>query len=286
MARPTRIEFAGAVYHVGSRSEGGETVFADDADRAALLAVLGQAMQRFDAQVLAFCLMPDHFNLLLFTRQANLSRLMRHINGVYTQGYNRRHGTSGHLFQGRFKAVLVDREALLLDACRYVELNPQRLGLVRSAADWPWSSCRAHLGLAEPPAWLDVDGLHSHLLERPVLSAADHRRAAERYAKLLAAEPDLDLWQGHLRQQIFLGDAKFAERMQAMTRQRRRGAELPRSGRQRSFAQWLGESASREQALYRAHTEGGISMTALAGELGLSVSRVSRLIRGVERGAG
>ncbi|MEH0167984.1 transposase [Roseateles microcysteis] len=286
MARPTRIEFAGAVYHVCSRSEAGEAVFVDDIDRQALLTVLGQAMQRFDAQVLAFCLMPDQFNLLLFTRQANLSRLMRHINGVYTQGYNRRHGTSGHLFQGRFKAVLVDREALLLDACRYVELNPQRVGLVRSAADWPWSSCRAHLGLAEPPAWLDVDGLHSHLLERPALSSADHRRAAERYARLLAADPNLDLWQGHLRQQIFLGDAKFAERMQAMTRQRRRGAELPRSGRQRSFAQWLGDCGSREQALYRAHTEGGISMTALAGELGLSVSRISRLIKGVERGAG
>ncbi|MFH7040975.1 transposase [Paucibacter sp. JuS9] len=286
MARPTRIEFAGAVYHVCSRSEAGEGVFVDDIDRQALLTVLGQAMQRFDAQVLAFCLMPDQFNLLLFTRQANLSRLMRHINGVYTQGYNRRHGTSGHLFQGRFKAVLVDREALLLDACRYVELNPQRVGLVRSAADWPWSSCRAHLGLAEPPAWLDVDGLHSHLLERPALSSADHRRAAERYARLLAADPNLDLWQGHLRQQIFLGDAKFAERMQAMTRQRRRGAELPRSGRQRSFAQWLGDCGSREQALYRAHTEGGISMTALAGELGLSVSRISRLIKGVERGAG
>lgn len=286
MARPTRIEFAGAVYHVCSRSEAGEAVFVDDIDRQALLTVLCQAMQRFDAQVLAFCLMPDQFNLLLFTRQANLSRLMRHINGVYTQGYNRRHGTSGHLFQGRFKAVLVDREALLLDACRYVELNPQRVGLVRSAADWPWSSCRAHLGLAEPPAWLDVDGLHSHLLERPALSSADHRRAAERYARLLAADPNLDLWQGHLRQQIFLGDAKFAERMQAMTRQRRRGAELPRSGRQRSFAQWLGDCGSREQALYRAHTEGGISMTALAGELGLSVSRISRLIKGVERGAG
>ncbi len=115
-----RIELAGAVYHVSARSEAGEPVFTDDADRASLLAVLGQAMQRFDAQVLAYCLMPDHYHLVLFTRQANLSRLMRHLNGVYTQGYNRRHGTSGHLFQGRFKAVLVDRDALLLDACRYV----------------------------------------------------------------------------------------------------------------------------------------------------------------------
>lgn len=285
MARPLRIELAGAVYHVSARSEAGEPVFADDADRASLLAVLGQAMQRFDAQVLAYCLMPDHYHLLLFTRQANLSRLMRHVNGVYTQGYNRRHGSGGPLFQGRFKAVQVDREALLLDACRYVELNPQRLGLVRNAADWPWSSCRAHLGLVEPPAWLDVNGLHGHLLERPALSGADHRRAAERYAKLLSSEPLLQLWPGHLRQQIFLGDAKFAERMQAMARQRRRGAEQPRSGRARSFAQWLGESGSREQALYRAHTQGGISMTALAGELGLSVSRISRLIKSAERGA-
>jgi hypothetical protein len=289
MARPPRIEYAGAVYLIGSRGEHGAAVFRDDADRAALLEVIAQAVQRFDAQVLAYSFAPDAYQLLLYTRQANLSRLMRHLNGVYTQGFNRRHGGNGPLFQGRFKAVLVDRDTLLLDACRHVDLAAQRLGLVRRGADWPWHSLPAHTGLVEAPPWLDVQGLFGHVLDREARTAADRKRAAERYAKLLAAEPELDIWL-HLRHQIFLGDEAFAQRMQARAHAhggaggRSGGGRVPRRGAQRPWAQWLRESASREQALYRAHTEGGLSMTALAGELGLSVSRVSRLIAGHERG--
>lgn len=283
MARPPRIEFAGAVYHVSSRCDTGKA-FVDDTDREAFLQLLAQAMQRFDAQVLAYCLLPDHFELLLFTRQANLSRLMRHLNGVYTQHHNRRHGDTGALFHGRFKAVLVDRDALLLDVCRYVELTPVRLGLAASAQAWPWSSHRAHAGTEPAPAWLDADGLHSYVLGKPVLNAADRRRAGERYAKLVASEPKLDIWAGQLRQQIFLGDAKFAARMLARTGATRAvGTRRKGAG---NWNDWMRGSSTREQALYRAHTEGGLSMTALAGNLGLSVSRVSRLIKGYEQSIG
>lgn len=283
MARPPRIEFAGAVYLLGSRGEHGAAIFHDDADRAALLEVMAQAAQRFDAQVLAYSFAPDAYQLLLYTRQANLSRLMRHLNGVYTQGFNRRHGGNGPLFQGRFKAALVDRDQLLLDACRYVDLSAQRLGLARRGDDyWPWSSQAAHTGRQEAPDWLEVQGLFNHVLGREARSAADRKRAAERYAKLLAAEPELDIWI-HLRQQIFLGDEAFVRRMQGRGPQAGRSARMPRRAAPRPWAQWLRESGSREQALYRAHTEGGLSMTALAGELGLSVSRISRLIAGHER---
>ena len=281
MARPPRIEFPGAVYHVSSRRIEGLSAFADDDDRQVLLELLAQAVHRFDAQVLAYCLLPDHYDVVLYTRQANLSRLMRHINGVYTQYHNRRHGGSGALFQGRFKAVLVDREALLLDVCRHVEQSPVRLGIVPAAQGgdgYPWSSYRAHAGLIPAPDWLDVDGLHSYVLGRAAATPADHRKAAERYAKLMVSEPKLDLWK-HLRQQIFLGDAAFAERMQAMA-----GRTPRRTAKPRGFGEWLRDSGSREQALYRAHTEGGLSMTTLADTLGLSVSRVSRLIAGFEQG--
>ena len=145
-----------------------------------------RAMDRFDAQVLAYCQMGNHFHLVLHTRRANLSRLMRHLNGVYTQAFNRRHGLSGHLFQGRFKAILVDRDAYLLALCRYVERNPVAAGLVAQADQWPWSSCRAHVGLAATPPWLDSDGLHGYLLGRPVDRARDRRRAGQRCAALLA----------------------------------------------------------------------------------------------------
>ncbi|MGM9515043.1 transposase [Roseateles sp. DB2] len=286
MARPLRIEFAGAVYHLSSKAEAGAVVFHDDADRRALLAVIAQAMERFDAQVLAYCLEPDSYELLLFTRQANLSRLMRHINGVYTQGSHRRHGTVGHLFQGRFKAVLVDRENLLLDACRFVELGGVRRGLAAAPAQWPWSSYAAHVGQVEAPDWLDVQGLHAYVMGRPLQGAADRRKAAQRYEKLVAEASGLDLWR-HLRQQIYLGDAAFVERLKGQLTGTagmvRRSAKVGGSLKARPWRDWLHEAGSREEALYRAHTEGGLSMTGLAKELGLSVSRVSRLIAGHER---
>jgi putative transposase len=176
MSRPLRIEFPGAIYHVTSRGDRREPIYQDDADRHAHLAVLAQAMDRFDAQVLAYCLMGNHYHLVLHTRQANLSRLMRHVNGVYTQAFNRQHGLVGHLFQGRFKAILVDRDAYLLEVCRYVELNPVRAKMVAAPLDWPWSSYAAHVLQADTPAWLDSDGLHGYLLGRPVRSEADRRR--------------------------------------------------------------------------------------------------------------
>lgn len=276
MARPLRIEFPGAVYHVATRGEG--PVFADDEDRRVLLGLIDQAAQRFDAQVLAYGLGREHYELLLFTRQANLSRLMRHLNGVYTQARNRRRGATGHVFQGRFKAVLVDREHLLLDACRYVDLIGRRDELATTAAEWPWSSFQAHAGLVPPPPWLEVEGLWANVLGRMPQNAADRRRAGQRYQAMVEAEPELDIW-GQLRQQIFLGDAAFVQRT---VRQSERPVRAPRP---RRWGDWLKLTENnREEALYRAHTEGGQSMTALARELGLSVSRVSRLIAGHERG--
>lgn len=156
--------------------------------------------------------MGNHFHLLLHTGQANLSRLMRQLNGVYTQRFNQPQGLVGHLFQGRFKAILVDRDAYLLALCRYVERNPVAAGLVDSAAAWPRSSCRVHLEQAPAPPWLDSDGLHGYLLGRPVASAADRREAGTTYARMLEEGSDASLWQSGLRQQVFLGDEAFVGR--------------------------------------------------------------------------
>ena len=119
-----------------------------DDDRQALLEVLGAALARFDACALAWCLMGNHDHFVLQMRQANLSQLMRQVNGVFTQ----RHGKVGHLFQGRFKAVLVDRDSYLLEVCRCVELNPVCAGMVATPQDWHWSSHAALTGQA-PPSW-------------------------------------------------------------------------------------------------------------------------------------
>lgn len=279
MARPARLEIAGAVYLISAHCpvESGRPAFADDLDRAEMRALLAKGLHRFDAQALAYALLPEHYDLLLFMRRANLSALMRHINGVYTQHRQRRDGFSGPLFQGRFRAVLVDRERHLLDACRWVDLGPVRDGLARGAAGWSGSSFRALAGLETAPEWLDVDGLHSHLLKRPAVTPAQHRLAGDRYARLVASEPGLQLWPGRLREQIFLGDADFARRMRAV-------AVAPKRVARTSWAEWLKRAGGiREQALWLAHTEGGVAMTDLASQLGLSVSRISRLIAAAEK---
>jgi REP element-mobilizing transposase RayT len=291
MARPLRIEFPGAVYHVTSRGDRREPIYRDEVDRRLHLDVLAAAMDRFDAQLLAYCLMGNHFHLVLHTRQPNLSRLMRHANGVYTQLFNRRHSLVGHLFQGRFKAILVDRDAYLLALCRYVERNPVAAGLVADAAQWAWSSCRAHVGLAPTPPWLDSDGLHGYLLGSPVTTAGQRRLACRRYAALVATadnKADACFWQDGLRGQIYLGDEAFAQRMQARAQpSRRQHKQIPRAQRlpQRRWDDWLADChGDRPLALARAYREGGMTMTQLARDAGLSVSHVSRLIRVGEKG--
>jgi hypothetical protein len=154
---------------------------------------------------------------VLQTSLANLSLLMRHINGIYTQAFNRRHGFIGHLFQGRFKAVVVDRDAYLLEVCRYVELNPVRANIVERPEDWPWSSYRAYLGLTAGPACLSVRQVHALMLGHEPFDSVDSQVAAARYAELVKAGVGVDLW-SNLKQKIYLGSEKFIERMHLLAK--------------------------------------------------------------------
>jgi putative transposase len=157
MARPLRIELAGGLHHVTSRGDRREAIYLDDQDRAEWLGVFGEVCDRFNWRCHAYCEMTNHYHLVVETPQANLSKGMRQLNGVYTQRFNRRHGLAGHLFQGRFKAILVERDAYLLELARYVVLNPVRAGMVSEVSAWQWSSYRAMVGLASSPPWLETD---------------------------------------------------------------------------------------------------------------------------------
>jgi REP element-mobilizing transposase RayT len=159
MARPLRIEFPGALYHVTSRGNARAPIFQEDEDRRLLLRVLGSVVERYRWLCHAYCLMTNHYHVLVETPEANLSRGMRQLNGLYTQRFNRAHERVGHLLQGRFGAVLVEREAHLLELARYVVLNPVRAGLVDSPEAYPWSSLRATLGLAGAPLWLTTGAI-------------------------------------------------------------------------------------------------------------------------------
>jgi putative transposase len=278
MSRPLRLEFPGALYHVTGRGDRREPIFEDDQDRQSLLDVLGLALERFDAGCLAFCLMPNHYHFVLETRRANLSRLMRQVNGVYTQRCNRRHGTVGHLFQGRFKAIVVDRDAYLLEVCRYVDLNPVRAQLVKRPQDWDWSSYRAHVGLVRRPPWLESAAVLSQLAQT---EAAGKRR----YAEFVAQGRGIRLWEEALSGQIYLGDERFVTRVQSRGAHGSESREIPRAQRRRkvqSLQNCLQHRAGRDEGIVQAYREGGYSQSAIAKALGLSVSRVSRVIGAYE----
>ncbi|HYD61601.1 MAG TPA: transposase [Noviherbaspirillum sp.] len=278
MARPLRLEFESALYHVTTRGDRREPIFEDDADREALLEVVRQGVERFDVVVYAYCLMSNHYHFVLQTRQPNLSRLMRHVNGVYTQAYNRRHRKVGHLFQGRFKAEVVDGDSYFLEVCRYVDLNPVRAGMVKRPEDWAWSSYRAHTNRAERPAWLDSAALYRQLSPRAPL-----RHGPVRYAEFVAQGHGVKLWEEALKGQIYLGGEEFVRRMQVLAS----GSDekdVPRA--QGKFAsqplQRYFDQHDRDEAIALAFTEGGYTQTEIAEKTGLSISRISRLIKAVE----
>jgi REP element-mobilizing transposase RayT len=152
MARPLRLEFAGALYHVTARGNERRCIFLAnlDDDRSRFLEILGQTCDRFRWICHAFCLMTNHCHLLVETPDANLSVGMRQLNGVYTQHVNRGRERVGHLFQGRFKGILAEKDGYLLEIARYVVLNPVRANIVGGPEDWPWSSYRATAGLESP----------------------------------------------------------------------------------------------------------------------------------------
>lgn len=210
MTRPLRLEFEGAYYHVAPRGDRREPILDDDEDRREWLAVLAEGLDRFQATAYAYCLMGNLCHVVMQTNRANLSRRMRHVNGVYTLRYNRRHGKVGHLFQGRFKAVLVDQESYFLEVCRYVDLNPVRARTVQRPDNWPWSSYRAYTGESVPPPRLDSRALHKRLAPQAPLQDGPGR-----CAEFVAQGKGDRLWDGALQGQIYLGDDKFVKRMQA-----------------------------------------------------------------------
>ncbi len=172
MSRPLRIEYTDAWYHVMNRGRRGEKIFLDDADREAFIKGVQEAADLWNFRIAAYCLMSNHYHLLIQTPNGNLARGMRHINGVYTQRFNRRHKKDGQLFRGRYKAVLVEADNHLLEALRYIHRNPLRAGMVKSI-DYPWSSHQGYLSQAKKWCWLQKDLLLALLATSPA-----KRRAA------------------------------------------------------------------------------------------------------------
>lgn len=275
MSRPIRLEFGGALYHVTARGDRREAIFEDDADRTQFLELLGEVVERFNWCCYAYCLMSNHYHLLVATPDANLSKGMRQLNGVFTQWSNRRHQRSGHLFQGRFKAVLVDADSYLLELTRYVVLNPVRAGMVAAAVDWPWSNYRATTGEVDAPAWLEVDGLLAQFGTR-------RSRAVAAYERFVRDGVGADsIWQ-HLNRQAFLGDDAFVARAHKRASQRSDDVNIPRAQR-RPPAPPLNAIAAkhtdRNDAMIAAWATGEYSYSQIAEHFGVHFTTVGRVVR-------
>lgn len=274
MARPLRLEFHGALYHVTSRGDGREEIYLDDADRGTGLAVLEEVIKRSNWTVHAYCLMGNHYHLLVETPDGNLASGMRQFNGVYTQRFNRRHHRVGHVFQGRYKAIIVQKDNYLLELARYIVLNPVRAGMVRSANDWRWSSYRATAGFAPCPSWLTTDWILSAFGTRKV-------RAMEQYRAFVAEGKNQPSPWKKLRNQIYLGDEKFVDKLQAGIERDKDLSEIPVAQRRRvskPLAYYSRKHRDRNIAIVEAYQGGGYSLKAIGEHFGLHYSRVSRII--------
>jgi REP element-mobilizing transposase RayT len=208
---------------VTARGNERRDIFRDDRDRDRFLSVLERTVGLFRWRLHAYVLMGNHYHLVLETPEPTLSRGMRQLNGIYTQAFNRIHRRTGHLLQGRFKAVLVEKEAHLLELCRYVVLNPVRAGVVRTAKDWLWSSYRATTGLAKAPAWLET----GWTLEQ---FGSTRERAREAFRRFVAdgRRNSYEPWK-EVQGQIYLGSTKFRADVLRRARTGRENREAPKA---------------------------------------------------------
>ena len=275
MARPLRLEFAGALYHVTSRGNRQEDIFEDDADRLEFISIFQTVCDRYNWICHAYCLMGNHYHLLIETPDANLSKGMRQLNGVYTQAFNRKHNRVGHLFQGRYKSILVEKDSYLLELCRYIVLNPVRAQMVRSAVNWRWSSYRAMTGQIKKPIFLEVDW---------VLSAFGKRKskAIAGYKKFVSEGKNQSSPWSTLKNQIYLGGDKFVEKMQLLIDGDKELSEVPSSQRRpvaKDLIYYETHYSDRNMAIVEAYLSGGYTLKTIGEYFNLHYSTVSGILK-------
>ncbi len=281
MARPLRIEYPGAVYHVTARGNARRDIFRGDQDRKDFLHILSETVKRYHWLCHAFCLMNSHYHSLIETPEANLSQGMRQLNGVYTQRYNKRHDQVGHVFQGRYKAILVDKESYLLELCRYVVLNPVRAGLVKSPEQWPWGSYQSTAGLDKVPDFLTVDWI-LHLFDTNRQAAQKQYREFVRKGMMIGESP----WED-LKGQVLLGSRDFVKQFDHLLQDKESVKEIPRhqrfAGRPDLEVIFAGADeltkSMRNEKIYDAHINYGYTLKAISEILGLHYTTVSKVVQ-------
>lgn len=208
MVRPLRIEYPGAWYHAMNRGSNYRKVYLEDHDYKLFITVLKESCNLFKVFISSYCLMPNHYHLLVFTPEGNLSRFMRHLNGVYTQRFNRKHKKDGPLFRGRYKAILVQEEEYLTGVVRYIHRNPMKTKLARNLQDFKWSSHRDYLKGRSKDEWLNIDSVLLNFGRK-------RKQAVSMYKEFVEQEPDDEVAKFYSKknQRSILGEESFVEKI-------------------------------------------------------------------------
>jgi putative transposase len=293
MARPLRVVMPGGLYHVMARGNERRSVFRDDADRLRYLDRLAHYRAKFSFRLLAYCLMDNHVHLALETGKAPLSQIMAGLQSSYTQYFNRRHHRVGHLFQGRYKALLVDKDLYALGLLRYIHENPVKAGLVKLAGQYEWSSDR-YYRRGEGPDWLDVDRLLAMLATR-------RSTAVRRYRRLMREKVEESYEDVPSFSQAVKGDETFADRVLQAAGEPpvvRRGVTVDALVREVSLLEGVkpeqmrglgrGHRASRARLMvaWAGREVGRIPMAQVAKHFGRDTSTVAKGLQRLEQSAG
>jgi len=275
MARPLRLEFPGALYHITSRGNRRENIYEENADREAFLSILCHVCGTHNWVCHAYCLMDNHYHLLVETPDANLAKGMRQLNGIYTQTFNRTYARVGHVFQGRYKSILVEKDSYLLELSRYIVLNPVRAGMVQSAEDWPWSSYGAMVGQGD-----GISGLNTKWML--ALFGNTKEKAMASYKIFVSEGMEQPSPWLFLRNQIYLGSDEFVEKSQSLINGKEALTEIPSSQRRpppKTLDEYEASSPDRNSAIVNAYRSGGYTLKTIGQHFGLHYSTVSGIIR-------
>jgi len=224
MSRPLRIEFPDAWYHVMNRARLGQEAFPAREDYLGFIELLMDVSEIFNMRVAAYCLMANHYHLLIQTHDANLSRCMRHINGVYTQRYNARNGCDGTLFRGRYKAILIDGDSYLLELVRYIHRNPLRAGIIDKLKDYSWSSHKGYISKAKKWEWL-----HKHYILD--MFSKDNKLQITAYKRFISKEEPEKIIEYYSKKNMssILGSDKFIKWVKDRFPKKKKEKEIPES---------------------------------------------------------
>ena len=276
MVRPLRIEYPGGVYHVTSRGNRREEIFLSNDDKELFLRILGDTCEKNRWYCHAYCLMSNHYHLLIETPLGNLSKGMQYLNGVYTQKFNRVHQRVGHVFQGRYKAILVEKDSYLLELSRYIVLNPVRAKMVSSASKWPWSSYLFTINELTPPKWLNVNILLESFNPNKTTAIGQYKQFVDDGVN--GESP----W-SNLKNQIYLGSDEFVNKSLGKIVEIVDKTYIPKIHfteviEKRPLKEYESISNERDEAIYLAYSSGQYSLKEIGNHFGLHYSRISRIV--------